>query len=81
MKRREDVETARLHVDDIISPSWPTVVVMLERIAPDAPYALRIGMAELLRRVADDMTLPGASSDLVKTARELVEVLSHMRWG
>lgn len=70
----------KLSVEEIVSPTWASAVMILERVSPTANFALRLGLIEQLHRVLDEMAHHDAKPELVSTARGLIEALAHMRW-
>lgn len=77
---REDIKTVKLALDDIISPSWPTVIALLERLSPSAVFALRLGYIEQAHRILDEMGHADARPNLVDKLRYVTEILAHLPW-
>lgn len=77
---REEIKTVKLHVEDIIGPSWAQVVALLERVSPQGVFALRLGFIEQAHRLLDEMSHVDAKPELVNKLRYVVEVLAHLPW-
>lgn len=74
---RDDMKTPNdIHAADVFG--WPLMMAMLERIGPWAPYALRVGILQLIRGCLAEMVDRQATADRVADLRELVEALAHM---
>lgn len=71
--------TVQLSPSDVIS--WPHVIAALERMAPWAVLALRLGTLALLQECTRAMAQQSATAAQVVRARELVEALARMPWG
>lgn len=78
--RRDEAQTVKLTVDQLLTPSWATVVMLLERIGPDAAFALRLGLIEQAHRVLDEMAHVEAKPEMVVKLRAVVDALGHMPW-
>ena len=78
MGKREDIETTRLSLDEIMTPTWSTVVALLERVSPKGSFALRLGLIEQLHRVLDELAHEHSKADGITEARALIEALAHM---
>lgn len=77
---RDDVKTVRLSVDEIMSPSWATCVAILERMGPQAVFALRLGLIEQAHRLLDEMAHIDSRAELVDKLRFVTDALAHMPW-
>lgn len=66
------------HFTPDASTGWAYAVASLERLNTWAVRALRLGTLWLLQRVVREMSRPGASPELVKQARELLDALERL---